>query len=101
MSFPTASQRAFFDTHGYLLLPGFLEADLVERLLEVVHAVAARRRALEEAGETRLGMTHLRGPDTRIFYLLEDDPLLLDMVDHPAIWPYVTGLLNPKPHFHA
>jgi hypothetical protein len=46
-------------------------------------------------------MTHVHDQNTRIFYLLDDDPLFLDLVDWPAMWPYVTGLLNERPHHHA
>jgi hypothetical protein len=46
-------------------------------------------------------MTHVHGDSTRIFYILDDDPMFLELLDWPAIWPYVTGLLNERPHHHA
>ena len=101
MEHPTPAERAGFETNGYLVIQEFLPPDLVERLREAALSDAVRRRRIEEAGQTRLGMTHLHGKNIRLFYLLEDDPLFLDMVDLPLIMPYVTGLLNEKPHFHA
>ena len=101
MKHPTPTERAGFETNGYLVIQEFLPPDLVERLREAALSDAVRRRRIEEAGQTRLGMTHLHGKNIRLFYLLEDDPLFLDMVDLPLIMPYVTGLLNEKPHFHA
>lgn len=101
MSHPTATERFFFDNNGYLILERFLPEDHVARLLEALHRVVARRRDLQARGAPHTGMTHVDGRNTRIFYILEDDPLFLDMVDYPPIWPYVTGLLNEYPHHHA
>ena len=61
-----------------------------------------RRRNLQEQECSHTGITTLMGEkSTRIFYILDDDPLFLEMLDWPAIWPYVTGLLNALPHHHA
>ncbi|MEO6874344.1 MAG: phytanoyl-CoA dioxygenase family protein, partial [Opitutaceae bacterium] len=38
---------------------------------------------------------------TRFFYILDDDPLFLDLLDWPALMPYVHAFINPKPHHHG
>lgn len=100
-SHPTPAERFFFDNNGYLVLERLLTEDHVAALLETLDRVIARRRECEENGVKQTGMTRVNGKNTRIFYILDDDPLLLDMLDLPAIMPYVTGLLNEKPHHHA
>src|SRR5262249_1741714 len=98
---PTAAERFFFDNNGYLLLERFLAEDHVAALLEALDRIVARRREMESQGHPHTGMTHARGEDTRIFYILDDDPLFLELLDWPPLMPYVTGLLNEKPHHHA
>ena len=98
---PTATERYFFDNNGYLVLESFLAEDHVSQLLEVLHRVIAKRRQLEEQEISHTGMTHIREDDTRIFYILDDHPMFLEMLDWPPILPYVTGLLNERPHHHA
>lgn len=101
MSHPTDAERFFFDNNGYLVLERFLDEDHVARLLETLNRVITRRRDLQERGMPQTGNTQINGDNTRIFYILDDDPLFLDLADHPPIWPYVTGLLNEHPHHHA
>ncbi|HZO90999.1 MAG TPA: phytanoyl-CoA dioxygenase family protein [Chthonomonadaceae bacterium] len=98
---PTATERFFFDNNGYLVLERFLSADHVARLLEALRRVVAQRRTLQEQGRPHTGITQIHGDSTRIFYILDDDPLFLELVDWPALWPYITGLLNARPHHHA
>lgn len=98
---PTPAERFFFDNNGYLVLEGLLTKNHVAELLEVLHRVVARRRGLQEHDMPHTGITHLGGNNTRIFYILDDDPMFLEMVDWPPIMPYVTGLLNERPHHHA
>jgi ectoine hydroxylase-related dioxygenase (phytanoyl-CoA dioxygenase family) len=101
-SAPTTAERFFFDTYGYLMLENFLTADHVERLKAALQRTIERRRAEKSQGNPQTGMTQPKGEhSTRIFYILDDDPLFLDMLDWPPIMPYVTGLLNSKPHHHA
>ena len=38
---------------------------------------------------------------TRLLYILEDDPLFLELVDWAPLMPYVKALINPMPHCHA
>mgnify|MGYP001157892639 FL=1 len=102
VSGPTQAERFFFDTFGYLVLENFLAADHVERLKAALSRVIERRRAAQTQGVAHTGMTQIKGEkSTRIFYILGDDPLLLEMLDWPPLMPYITGLLNQKPHHHA
>lgn len=99
---PSAAERFFFDNNGYVVLENFLAADHVERLQAALAGVIARRRALTKANQPQTGFTQIKGEkSTRIFYILDDDPLFLELLDWPAIMPYVKALLNPKPHHHA
>lgn len=99
---PTQAERFFFDTFGYLVLENFLSADHVARLNAALSRVIEQRRVEHAQGKVKTGMTHIKGEkSTRIFYILGDDPLFLEMLDWPPIMPYVTTLLNPKPHHHA
>jgi ectoine hydroxylase len=95
-------ERFRFDNDGYLVLPNFLKSGHVARLLAALDPVMARRREWVRAAQPRTGFTQVVGArSTRAFYLLDDDPLLLELLDWPAILPYVTGLLNEKPHHCA
>jgi ectoine hydroxylase len=99
---PTPAERFFFDTYGYLVLERFLSSDHVERLKETLLRVIERRRDDQQQGRSHTGMTQIKGAkSTRIFYILDDDPRFLDLLDWPPIMPYVTSLLNTKPHHHA
>ena len=99
---PSAAERFFFDNNGYLVLENFLRDEHVQRLQEALDRVIARRRALQQQKIPHTGMTQLKGErSTRIFYILDDDPLFLELLDWPAMAPYIKGLLNPKAHHHA
>lgn len=101
MEHPTASEQFFWENNGYLVLDSFLPSDLLARLVETSKRAIAERRRKQEEGLPTTGMTHLNGESTRIFYILDDDPLFLDMMTYPPLMPYVTTLLNAKPHHHA
>jgi ectoine hydroxylase len=99
---PTPAERFLFETQGYLVLENFLAADHVARLLAALDPVVARRREQVRTGEKQTGFTHTDGTgSTRIFYILDDHPLFLELLDWPAMLPYVTGLLNARPHHCA
>ena len=98
---PTTSYLFFFVNNGYLVLENLLKENHVEILLDKLHQVIEQRRNAEKNGTTKTGMTSIDGDNTRIFYILDDDPLFLDMIDLPEIWPYIIGFLNEKPHHHA
>ncbi|MYC94899.1 MAG: phytanoyl-CoA dioxygenase family protein [Caldilineaceae bacterium SB0661_bin_32] len=99
---PALAERFFFDNNGYLVLEEFLDVDHVNALLQALRRVMKHRRSLQEQELPHTGITTPMGKKSaRIFYILDDDPLFLEMLDWPAIWPYVTGLLNARPHHHA
>ena len=95
------SERFFWENNGYLVLESFLPQDLLERLMESATRAIEARREKQERGIAHTGMTHVQGESTRIFYILDDDPLFLEMMTYPPLMPYITTLLNPKPHHHA
>ncbi len=97
----TQTEHEAFERDGYLVVEGVLAPDLVECLTDRLHAVIERRRCMHEGGQPHQGRTQIAGANTRIFHILNDDPLFTELIDHPPIMPYVRGLLNPQPHFHA
>jgi ectoine hydroxylase len=99
---PTAAERFFFDNHGYLVLESFLAPDHVARLRSAVARAVPRRRELNRTGQKQTGFTHTKGEQsTRFFYILDDDPLFLELLDWPALMPYVHALISTKPHHHG
>lgn len=98
---PTDAERFFFDSQGYLVLEHFLDPDHTARLNDALDRTLARRRAQQLAGETHNGITTVDGDSTRIFYILDDDPLFLELLDGPPMLAYVHALLSNKPHHHA
>ncbi|MEO6875401.1 MAG: hypothetical protein ABI222_11340, partial [Opitutaceae bacterium] len=98
---PTAAERFRFETDGYLVLGNFLKPDHVTRLLAALERSTAKRRELEKSGAKQTGFTQAKSEkSTRFFYILDDDPLFLDLLDWPALMPYVHAFINPKPHHH-
>lgn len=98
---PTRNERNAFERDGYLVLEKALSPDLVACLTDRLEVVIERRRRMEEAREHHHGRTRIEGENTRIFHILEDDPIFAELIDHPPILPYVRALLNENPHFHA
>ena len=99
---PTQSERFFFDNNGYLVLENFLEESHVNELREALFRVIAHRREKQQKDIPHTGKTDMKGEkSTRIFYILDDDPMFLEMLDWSPMMPYVTGLLNEMPHHHA
>lgn len=99
---PSQSERFFFESNGYLVLENFLDAEHVARLNEALGEVMTRRRKWQSDGTPHTGMTRIIGEQsTRIFYILDDHPLFLELLDWAPMMNYVRGLLNPKPHHHA
>lgn len=80
---------AFFEEEGYLVLPGALPAG---RLAPVRRAADAAE-ALWRADPARPGV---RRPDLeQVLGILEYDPLFLDLVEDPAVFPLVRRLVGP------
>jgi len=99
---PTETERFFFDTMGYMVLENFLAPDHVTRLLAAIDRAIVRRRRLVELDQEQARFTLINGKkSTRLLYLLEDDPLFVEMVDWAPLMPYVKALINPDPHHHA
>ncbi len=99
---PTAAERFFFDNNGYLVLPDFLAADHVAALIAALDRAIAHRRAPDYRREHPTAFRDaLGGPNVRIFHLLDEGSLFLDLLDYAPIMAYVRGLLNPQPHFHG
>jgi len=98
---PTHAERFRFDNEGYLLIEDFLEPEHVARLDHALDRTVARRRELAGAGILESGRTVVDGDSTRIFHILDDDPMFLELLDWPRTMAYVRALLNAKPHHHA
>jgi len=106
---PTAAERFFFETQGYLVLENFLAADHVARLLAALDAAVARRRTGYPAGykavwppKQKADLTQVHGEkSTRILNILEDDALFRELLDWPALQPYVHAFCNRDPHYCA
>lgn len=99
---PTAAETFFFDNNGYLLLEEFLPPAMVTALLQAVERAIAHRRAPDYHREHPTSFPEqLAGPNYRLFHLLDEDPIFLEMLDYPPMLAYVRELLNPMPHLHA
>ncbi len=104
-----AAERFQFDVNGYLVLENFLTPAHTARLKSAIDASIVRRRQAMPADwvavwppKCRYDLTGINGPkSTRILNLLEDDPAFLELLDWPALIPYVHALINPQPHYHA
>ncbi len=98
---PTQTERDAFERDGYLVVENALSSDLAACLTERLESVIKMRRAMYERGELHHGRTQIDGANTRIFHILENDPIFAELIDHPPIVPYIRALLNENPHFHA
>ena len=99
---PTDAELFAFDTHGYLVLDKFLAPDHVSRLMAALVRAVARRRELIRTERPQTGFTVAKSDkSTRLFYILDDDPLFLELLDWPALLPYVHALLTSMPHHCA
>ena len=99
---PTESERYFFDTHGYLVIEDFLSPDHVEALRAAVERTVERRRSTAYMREHDPAFPErLEGPNARIFHLLDEDPLFLDLLNYEPMMAYVRALFNEMPHLHS
>jgi hypothetical protein len=80
---------AFFEEEGYLVLPGALGP---ERLAAARRAADAAE-ALWRAEPQRPGVR--RHDLEQVLGILEYDPVFLDLVEHPAVFPLVRALVGP------
>lgn len=100
---PSAAERFTFENQGYLVLENFLKPDHVARLLAAVDRTVARRRELARTKQKEpAGFTHVKSDrSARFFYIFDDDPLFLELLDWGPLMPYVHAFINPMPHHHG
>ncbi|MEO2169520.1 MAG: phytanoyl-CoA dioxygenase family protein [bacterium] len=81
-----------FREHGWAVLEGLLDGELVAR---VRRALVAAAEASEAQGiSTRLEDLDPGGRNVRVFNLIAHDPVFVDLVAHPEVVPYVETLLD-------
>ena len=104
---PTDNERLLFDTQGYLVIKNFLPVDLVSRLTVCLqNAIQDRKLGKTHAAfgpedPYPTGITEFNGANTRMYCILSDNPLFLDMMDYPPLIPYLNAFLSTRSHFHA
>ena len=94
-------ERKQFDDDGFLLVEELLSEAHVARLTDALRAAVSRRRRSHEQGEETVGKTVVEGDHVRIYYLLDEGQVFLDLLGFPPIMAYVHGLFDEQPHFHA
>ena len=84
------AQRFFFQNNGYLILESFLDKTHISSVRSALAESIEKRREYQEKGTSHTGMTHIHGDkSTRIFYILGDHPLFLELLDWQPMLPYV------------
>ena len=81
----TEKARESFERDGYLVIPKALTTDIVESLIH-------RLDLLDREYRPRLGIEHNERLHLRDF--LNSDPLFLDLLDWPAVFPKIWGILG-------
>lgn len=85
----TEEQRAFFDEEGYLIVPNALTPEELARARQAAAAAEARWRA-------DLALPGVRRPDLeQVLGIMEYDPALFDLLEHPRIFPLIRELVGP------
>ena len=79
----TTDEAEFFNTHGYLVVNDALDALTTDRLLAAVDRIDARERTAENRGKL-MSVTNV----------VHEDPALVDLIDCPAVFPKVWGILG-------
>jgi ectoine hydroxylase len=79
----TSDEREFFNSQGYLVVPGALDAAALAGLLPVVDKIDAKARTTENQGKM-ISVTDV----------IQEDPLLVDLIDLPAVFPKIWGILG-------
>lgn len=79
----TAEERDFFNRQGYLTVENALDEATVNKLVAVVDRVDARERSAGQQGKL-LSVTNI----------VHEDEALVDLLDRPAVFPKVWGILG-------
>lgn len=79
----TPKEHEFFESAGYLIVEDALDATMTRRLAEAVDRIDARERTAEARGKL------LSVPD-----IIHEDPAFVDLLDWPATFPKVWGVLG-------
>lgn len=85
----TQAQRYFFEANGYLVVENALRPDELAR----VRAACDAAEALWRADPERRGVR--RWDLEQVIAIMEYEPLFVDMMEHPRIFPMVRELLGP------
>lgn len=84
----TDAQRLFFEANGYLVVHDALDADELGAVRRAADAAEARWRADP-------GLPGVRRHDLeQVLGIMEYDPLLFDLLEHPRVFPMVKELLG-------
>ncbi len=79
----TLPERQFFETNGYLVIPGALDAKETARLQTIADRIDARERT-----------PGLEGKLLSVTNVIQDDPALVELIDLPTTFPKVWGILG-------
>lgn len=86
----TEEQRSFFDKEGYLVIPNALTPEELARARRATGAAEARWRADPS-------LPGVRRPDLeQVLGIMEYDPFLADLLEHPRVFPMVRELVGPS-----
>lgn len=83
-------QRYFFEANGYLVVRDALDPALLARVRAAADAAEARWRADASLPGVR------RHDLEQVLGILEYDPVFLEVLEHPRIFPLVRELLGPE-----
>ncbi len=86
----TGEQRAFFEEEGYLVIPNALTPEELAQARRAADAAEARWRADPS-------LPGVRRPDLeQVLGIMEYDPFLADLLEHPRVFPRVRELIGPS-----
>lgn len=84
----TQTQRDFYETNGYLVFPDALSASELQAIRAAADRAEARWRAdTMLPGQRGPGLEQVQAP-------IEYDPLLLELLWHPVVFPVVRAILG-------
>ena len=97
------SRKHYFD-HGFLVEPGFVPNDWIERLKAVTQRLFEEARHLEQSNEA-FDLAPDHGPDNpnvrRLRALVDRDPVYWEFATCPLILDMVADLVGPDVKFHS